>query len=376
MHQVRAAVSPHQQRIFRDTGARYARQAADFLEQFTRERDGSRAAVACRRRIDIENEQPFRHEAEIDIAEVRHRSQEQPRSGQEDQRYGHLCNHEHRPEPLSDAAGRSSGAKRRDASGSRRLPGGRKAEQDRCRQRNQPDETQKARVDRDRNNEAGPVRRNQSKERVGAHPRERDAGGAAECRKHHAFGQKLTNEPWPAHPEREAHVDFTSSCRGACEQEVCDVGAGDEEHQDDGAHEELEGARKSRSEARQASGGRLKPDSRLGDVAPCVLRRIRSEDVAEDAAKGRGELRLRAECWRTRPDAPDDPEPARTGLASRFRPGTIWAHIVRGIHNSGAAPTCSPKKPGGATPTIVIGVPLMRTTRLRTTASRPNRRCQ
>ena len=202
MHQVRAAVSPHQQRILRDAGTRYARQAADSLEQFTRERDGSRAAVACHRRIDIENEQPFRHESEIDIAEVRHRSQEQPRAGQEDQRYGHLRNHEHRPEPLSDVAGLSSGAKRRDAGGSRRLPGGRKAEQDRCRQRNQPDETQEARVDRDRNNEAGPVGRNQSKQRVGAHPRERDAGGAAECREHHALGQKLTNEPWLAHPER------------------------------------------------------------------------------------------------------------------------------------------------------------------------------
>ena len=320
MHQVRAAVSPHQQRIFRDAGARNARQAADSLEQFTRERDGSRAAVACRRRIDIENEQPFRHEAEVDIAEVRDRSQEQPRTDQEDQRHGHLRNHEHRPEPLSDFADLSSRAKRRDACGSRRLPGRRKAEEDRCRQRNQPDETQKARVDRDRNNEPGAVRRNQSNECVGTHPRERDARRAAECREHDALGQKLTNEPWLAHPEREAHVDFTSSCRGACEQEVCDVGAGDEEHQDDGAHEELKRPRKSRAEARQAPGGRLEPDSRLGDVAPGVLRRIRSEDVAEDAAKGRGELRLRAECWRARPDAPDDPEPARTRALEQIPP--------------------------------------------------------
>ena len=138
------------------------------------------------RRIDIENEQPFRHEAEI-----AHRggstsfAQEQPRAGQEDQRYGHLRNHEHSP----GAAVLTSPACRLEPSvamrsGSRRLPGGRKAEQDRCRQRNQPDETAEG-ARRSRREQRAVTRPKKSVEaRVGAHPRERDAGGAAECREH------------------------------------------------------------------------------------------------------------------------------------------------------------------------------------------------
>jgi len=51
--------------------------------------------------------------------------------------------------------------------------------------------------------------------------------------------------------------------------------------------------------------------------------------------------------------------------------GIAHAHIVSGTHASGAAPTPPPKKPAGATPTIVIGVPLTELCRSTTGAPLP-----
>ena len=56
--------------------------------------------------------------------------------------------------------------------------------------------------------------------------------------------------------------------------------------------------------------------------------------------------------------------------------GVICAFIITGTITSGFSPTTMPKKPGGVTPTTVIGRPLSDTVRLSTAGSPAKRRIQ
>ena len=56
--------------------------------------------------------------------------------------------------------------------------------------------------------------------------------------------------------------------------------------------------------------------------------------------------------------------------------GVICAFIITGTMTSGFSPTTMPKKPGGVTPTIVIGRPLSEMLRFSTPGSPAKRRIQ
>ena len=57
------------------------------------------------------------------------------------------------------------------------------------------------------------------------------AGGAAQQSEQHALGQQLAHQPLPARAERGADGDFLLPAGGARQQQVGDVGAGDQQHE-------------------------------------------------------------------------------------------------------------------------------------------------
>ena len=64
--------------------------------------------------------------------------------------------------------------------------------------------------------------------------RGQSAGGG----EHERFGQHLASEPATAATERGANRDFPLSIAAAREQQIGDVGAGDQQHEDDGSEED------------------------------------------------------------------------------------------------------------------------------------------
>src|SRR5690242_12967797 len=76
------------------------------------------------------------------------------------------------------------------------------------------------------------VREQRDAERNAAPTREHECRDRAEHREHETFRQQLTYEPTSSHAKREPHGNFATTTRTAREQQVGDVGAGDE--QDDG----------------------------------------------------------------------------------------------------------------------------------------------
>jgi hypothetical protein len=67
---------------------------------------------------------------------------------------------------------------------------------------------------------------------------ERGAGAGEQ----QAFGQHLASEPCAACAEREARGEFLFAHRGARQQQVGDIGADDEQHQNADAHEDAQRA--------------------------------------------------------------------------------------------------------------------------------------
>ena len=61
---------------------------------------------------------------------------------------------------------------------------------------------------------------------------------AADDRQHQAFGEKLAHHPLPASAQRRPYRQFARAYRGACQQQVGDVRAADEQHEADHAEEQ------------------------------------------------------------------------------------------------------------------------------------------
>ena len=74
-----------------------------------------------------------------------------------------------------------------------------------------------------------------TEQRADAEPAEDQAEHAADDRQHDAFGQQLADDPAARAADRRADRDLAPAAGRAHEQEVRDVGAGDEQHEADGA---------------------------------------------------------------------------------------------------------------------------------------------
>jgi hypothetical protein len=62
----------------------------------------------------------------------------------------------------------------------------------------------------------------------------------ADCSEEKTLGKQLANDAPPARAERNAYRHLSSSRRRANEHEICDVSAGNQQHEADGAEQDQE----------------------------------------------------------------------------------------------------------------------------------------
>ena len=86
--------------------------------------------------------------------------------------------------------------------------------------------------------DAGKAGRVDGEQRANAERAEAEAEHAAGQRQHHALGQQLPNDAAAAGADRRADRDLALAARGAHEQQVRDVGAGDQQHKADRAQQD------------------------------------------------------------------------------------------------------------------------------------------
>jgi len=78
-------------------------------------------------------------------------------------------------------------------------------------------------------------------ERVSAPVRGEEAAGGSEEGQHEAFGEELPPEAGGAGADGETHAHFVAASEGADEEQIADVGAGDEQDADDDDQHGLQG---------------------------------------------------------------------------------------------------------------------------------------
>ena len=81
-------------------------------------------------------------------------------------------------------------------------------------------------------------RRHEPRQHLKTPARDDQAGRATRDGQHETFADQLSDHAAPACPERETHGDFTAPSRSTREEQVGDVGAGDEEHRGRGAEQQ------------------------------------------------------------------------------------------------------------------------------------------
>ena len=145
-----------------------------------------------------------------------------------------------RRESMAPVVPRPSLAERAGEADLRRVQCGRKATEHRRPEADRGDECEDAAFDR----ESQPVRFSSSRgrelEETHAKSRERQPGGAGDEREQQALGEELTDDLPARRAERQAHRDLARAGGAARQQQVGDVGAGDEQQEDDRAHESRE----------------------------------------------------------------------------------------------------------------------------------------
>ena len=260
--------------------------------------------------------------AGVDAQQLDERLEQQAGADDEHERDGHLGGDEHAAEP---APARRAGAarrvlERRRQIGAGAVQGGHETEHEARRHGQQGREAQHARIDADRV-EAGGGHGAGGDDGSYAPRGEEGAGGAARRGEDHRLGEHLAYEPGRARPERRAHGDFATASRRAREREVRHVGARDEQHEGDGAHEHEEG--------QAERSGHLLVQRHQHEALALVGRGVlRREPVREPVHRGagRGERHLRSQ---PRHHLQDDQPPCRRCRVEPERPEDVRVRLHR-----------------------------------------------
>ena len=168
------------------------------------------------------------------------------------------------------------------------------------------------------------------------------------------LNEKLKDDPSARCAEGHANSDLASAGNAAREKHVGDVRAGDEEHQRDNCHEDLEWQRKRGAQRGNPAASRREFDAGVGDVLDVFLRRLRAEVIAHDLFEKEVGFRAGLGWFHTRLEPSDELERLKelvreAILAGRRSPSPSRAES-RGRSDR---PTVTPEKPGRATPTRV-----------------------
>ena len=174
-----------------------------------------------------------RVEARIDGRGRGEAAQHQAGADQQDERQRQLGDHEHvAQQRLAAVAGRAARAEAIADARPRRLPGRHQAEDEAGDDRDAEREGQRPALDRHVGG-ARQVGRRHRRDGAHAERRQGQADDAAQAREQQALDQQLTHDLEPRRAEREADGDLRLPRRGARQQHVRDVGAGDQQHEAD-----------------------------------------------------------------------------------------------------------------------------------------------
>ena len=288
-HQVGAVVHSRQHAVLRDRHRRDTGHGTHALLELAR-RDQrafvhSAGALWCR----LEDEQPVGRDTEIDLGQVRKRLQEETGAHHQHERHGDLRGDQHGPEPLRPA-GVAAHAQRPGQARTHGLPRRCKAEDNRRGDRRGGNDEEQPSIDGDGNRRPGSVGRDQPQQRFTTEPGHGYAHRSAGAGKQQALGEQLTNEAGTRHPERQPRVDLPAPrCRPG-EQQVGDVGARDQEHEDARAHEQQQRPGELRAQPGLTPGRGPEGNRGVVDIAARVFGQVRAEDPGEDLPEERREL--------------------------------------------------------------------------------------
>ena len=187
----------------------------------------------------LERQHAFRVGAEVVVAKLEEAVDEEPRGDQQDHRDAGLPRDEHEPEPLTGGAGaRSAGGivQQHRQVGPRSLERGNDPERQRSDDDDQCREQEHGGTDR-HCLEVRYVGRRRGNEHAQADPGEHDAESAAERSEHDALGQDLPDEAPAARADCTTDRDFRLARRRSSQQETRDVGARNQQDEQDRALE-------------------------------------------------------------------------------------------------------------------------------------------
>ena len=170
--------------------------------------------------------------------EIQKTANEERRAHEQHQRHRNFRHHQRVPQPGATAA---RGAARPFLQAVlevalRRLKCRSQPEHDAREQRNAHGVGERSTVEAPVNEIRNHVGRDRGIEQAQASPRDGNAQRRRNQADHDRLGQQLAHDPQPSGAERGAYRNLTVSDRCAGEQQVCDVGAGDQEHERHRAH--------------------------------------------------------------------------------------------------------------------------------------------
>ncbi len=291
--------------------AAHARQRRRATQQLVVEGGGLHGVCRARgRKLEGHRQEVLSPEAGVDREHAREALHQQPRAHEEHERERDLGDDEqvaHAARATRAGAARAL-LHRLLQVGARGRERGREAEDDAGQKRQAEGEEEYVRVERELTQvgHARELRRGyQRDEQVGAPQREHEPRAAAHEREQHALRQKLTHHAPARSAERRPQRDLFAPRRRAREQEVGDVGAGDQKHEADRAQE------------REEDGPKLPDELLLQRHDADAGARVRLRVVRRDARGDRLHLRARRLKARARLQTRDDLNPvpvARAGL--------------------------------------------------------------
>ena len=196
--------------------------------------------VAGQRRIDGEAEQMLAAESQIDVLQIVQRPRKQRGGDQHQQRERHLRDHQCLAQADVRAAGGDvtgvvlQGERELRRSG---LPGGSQSEEDAGENGEPEGEGEHAQVRSGGERKVRGIGK-QTEEGAAGPPGEENSDGAAGDRENEAFGNQLAHQQEAAGAHGKADRDLFLPADGAGEQQVGDIGAGDQQQQADDAEQD------------------------------------------------------------------------------------------------------------------------------------------
>ena len=234
--------------------------------------------------VDLQAQDVLAIEAGVDAAEVNEAAQEESGADHENQGESDLGDDEPSGKETLCARGAGSatileGVGEMEARGAE---GGDGAEEDGGGDGESEGEAEQAKIEADIERESFEAAGDHAEQQPVGGSGEGDAERAADQGEDQALGKELPDDARAPRTERLANSKFACACGRAGEQEIGDVGAGDEQDQRNDGHEDLQRLREFAPQRREAVGHGGERDVRPGQLVEISLAEVRIGEAARD----------------------------------------------------------------------------------------------